>query len=47
LNYQEHLLVRVHSRQARIAAEIDAETHDWFQRSVSRIQELDDQMARL
>ena len=47
LNYQEDLLVRVHSRQARISEEIDAETHDWFQRSVGRIEELDSQMVRL
>ena len=47
LNYQEDLIVRVHSRQARISEEIEADTHDWFQRSVSRIEELDSQMARL
>ena len=47
LNYQEDLIVRVHSRQARISEEMGAETRDWFQRSVSRIEELDGQMARL
>jgi hypothetical protein len=47
LNYQEDLLVRVHSRQARISEELDAETRDWFQQSVSRIEELDSQVARL
>lgn len=47
LNYQEDLIVRVHSRQARFSEEMGAETHDWFQRSVSRIEELDSQMARL
>jgi hypothetical protein len=47
LNYQEDLIVRVHSRQARISEEIDAGTHAWFQRSVSRIEELDGQIARL
>jgi hypothetical protein len=47
LNYQEDLIVRVHSRQPRISEEIDAETRDWFQQSVSRIEELDGQMARL
>jgi hypothetical protein len=47
LNYQEDLLVRVHSRRARISEELDAETRDWFQQSVSRIEELDSQIARL
>ncbi len=47
LNYQEDLLVRVHSRHARMSEEIDAETRAWFQRSVSRIEELDGQMAHL
>jgi hypothetical protein len=47
LNYQEDLIVRVHSRQARPSEEMDAETCDWLQHSVSRIEELDDLLARL
>jgi hypothetical protein len=47
LNYQEDLIVRIHGRQARATEEINAETHDWFQQGVSRVEELDNLVARL
>jgi hypothetical protein len=40
-------IVRLHSRQERISEEMDAETPDWFQRTVSRIEELGGLLALL
>lgn len=47
LSYQEEMIMRVHGRQARASAEIDAETHAWFEQSVKRIQVLDRFVADL
>jgi hypothetical protein len=47
LNYQEDLIVRIHCRRARDSEEMDARTHDWFQYSVSRIEDLDGFVALL
>jgi hypothetical protein len=46
-SYQEDLIVRVHSRQARVAREMDDGTRDWFLQSVSRIETLDRCLERL
>lgn len=47
LNYEENLLVRIHDRQAKVSEEMDARTCDWFEQSVSRIEELDSLIALL
>jgi hypothetical protein len=47
LDYQENLLVRVHGRPANFSGEIDDDTHDWFEQTVDRIQDLDRHVALL
>jgi hypothetical protein len=47
LVYREDLVVRISSRQARTSEEMDARTYDWFQRSVTAIEELDGSVALL
>lgn len=47
LNYEESLVVRIHSREARTSEEMDTQTGDWFQRNVSRVEALDDFVAAL
>jgi hypothetical protein len=47
MTYQEEMIVRIHSRRARIAEEIDEQTRDWFQRCVSSIENLDNLCTRL
>jgi hypothetical protein len=47
LIYQEDLVVRIHGRHARISKEMDDENRHWFQQSVSRVEGLDETVARL
>jgi hypothetical protein len=47
LNYEESLVVRIHSREVRTFEEMDARIVDWFQRGVSRVEALDDFVAAL
>ena len=42
LNYEESLMVGIHSRQGRTLEEMDAEIRDWFQQSVGCVEALDD-----
>jgi hypothetical protein len=41
LIYQEDLTMRLRSYQARDAAEMDAETLEWFEQAVDRIAQID------
>ena len=41
LIYQEDLTMRLRSYQARGSAEMDAETHGWFERAVDRVAKID------
>jgi hypothetical protein len=41
LSYQEELLVRIHGPRARESEQMDPEIREWFQSSVSRIEQLD------
>jgi hypothetical protein len=41
LIYQEDLTMRLRSYRARESAEMDAETHGWFERVVDRIVQID------
>jgi hypothetical protein len=41
LNYEESLMVGIHGRQGRTSEEMDAETRDWFQQSIERVEALD------
>jgi hypothetical protein len=47
LNYEEGLVVRIHSRKARTSEEMDARTRDWFQQGVNWIEALDNFVAVL
>ena len=47
LNYEERLVLGVHGRQVRLSEEMDGKTRGWFGRSVDRIEELDDLIARM
>jgi hypothetical protein len=47
LTYQEELIIRIHSRRARTSGEMDAEAREWFQHTVSRVEELDRFVAEL
>jgi hypothetical protein len=47
LIYQEDLVVRIHGRHARTSEEMDDESRHWFQHSVSRVEDLDETIARL
>lgn len=39
--YRENLTVRIHARQARMTEDMDAATHEWLERTVNHIEELD------
>jgi hypothetical protein len=47
MTYQEDLILRIHSRRARIGEEMDVDTRDWFERCVSEIESLDSLCAQL
>ena len=43
--YRENLTVRIHGRQARTSQEMEAATYEWFEKTVSRVEELDNVIA--
>ena len=46
-NYQEELILRVHGREVRSADAMDAQTRDWFQETVGRIESLDQLVGQM
>jgi hypothetical protein len=47
LNYQEELILRVHGRHVRATDAMDAQTRDWFLKTVERIESLDRLVDRM
>ena len=47
LTYQQEMIVRIHNRQGRTSEEMDDKTYNWFQQTVSRVEELDTLIALL